>query len=243
MEKIPLGIITYRRPEYLERTMKSFININYECLSLFRPVVVLIQGSDDRTLSVVHDKFGTWVDRVIELKSNHGCAWGYTLLNRELIEYGTSLVMHLQDDWLTTEPIDNYLHEDKFSGYENNKGILQLFDERKDVGYVRLRSSVWSKVSNRNRISGEYIKWNLWETKFKKYSRISLAPAHYTFNPTIVRTSVLKKILPVTEERDAMEKYHKLGLLTGHIRGNCFMHIGESRAVTTLKGNRKKWVK
>jgi len=243
MDSIPLGIITYQRADYLRRTLESFINVNYESLPIFKPVVVLVQGSDDATMNLVLDEFGAWVDRVIELKSNHGCAWGYTLLNQELLEEGSDLIMHLQDDWLSTEPLFNYLDEDRFSGYENNKGILQLFKEREDVGYVRLRSSVWSKVSNRNRISGDYIKWRLWDTKFKKYSRISIGPAHYTFNPTIVRASVLRKILPVTEERNAMEKYHKLKLLVGHIRGNCFMHIGEERAVTSLKGDKKKWVK
>lgn len=238
---IPLGIITYQRPEYLKRTLESFFKVNYESLYIFKPVVVLIQGFDEETANVV-TKFNSHIDRIIALRSNNGCAWGYTLLNRELLEEGSDLIMHLQDDWLSTEPITNYLGEDRFSGYENNKGIFDLFEERKDVGYVRLRSSIWSKVSNRNRITGEYIKWSMWATKFKKYSRILIGPAHYTFNPTIIRTSVLRKILPVTEEHDAMEKYHKLKLLTAHVRGNCFMHIGEERAISG-EGKSKKWVK
>lgn len=241
-KRIPLGILTYRRPKYLMRTLDSFFRINYESLCFFSPVVVLVQGAEDNTLEIVYNTFGTYIDRVIELNCNNGCAWGYTLLNQELIEYGTDLVMHLQDDWLTTEPIINYLHEDKFSGYENNKGIFQLFEEREDVGYIRLRSSVWSKVSNKNRITGSHIKWSLWNTKYKKYSRLAIGNAHYTFNPTIIRTSVLKKILPVTEERVAMEEYHKLKLLTAHIRGNCFMHIGHARAIAGEKKN-EKWVR
>jgi len=239
--RVPLGIITYQRPDYLGRTLTSFFNVNYDCLEEFRPVVVLVQGMDDATMRVL-DRFKERIDRIISLKSNHGCAWGYSLLNQELLEEGTDLVMHLQDDWLSTEPITHYLYEDDFSGYKNNKGIFQLFEEREDVGYARLRSATWSKVSIVNRISKKTIKWKKWDTKFNKYCRIVIGNAHFTFNPTIIRTSVLKRMLPVTEEHDAMEKYHKLGLLAGQVRGNCFMHIGEERATTEIRG-KDRWVR
>lgn len=241
--RIPLGILTYQRPEYLEIALESFFKLNYECIDIFSPVVVLAQGADDDTLNLVYNKFGTYIDKVIELKSNHGCSWGYTFLNQELLEENTDLVMHLQDDWKSTEPLTHYLGKDSFSGYENNKGIFQLFEEREDVGYIRLRSSHWSKVSNVNRISRKRIKWNNWGTKFKKYVRVVIGNAHYTFNPTIIRTSVLKKILPVSEERDAMEKYHKLNLLVGHLRSNCFMHIGHDRAITEIAKGKEKWIR
>ena len=239
--RIPLGVITYQRPDYLNRTLTSFFNVNYDCLEEFKPIIVLVQGMDGSTMNVL-DHFKEHIDRVISLKSNHGCAWGYTLLNRELLEEGTDLVMHLQDDWLSTEPLTHYLYEDRFSGYKNNKGIFQLFEERQDVGYIRLRSLVWSKVSIVNRITKDRIKWKRMDTKFNKYCRIVVGNAHFTFNPTIIRTSVLRRLLPVTGERDAMEKYHKMKLLAAQVRGNCFMHIGEDRATTDVKG-KERWIR
>jgi hypothetical protein len=238
--QIPLGVLTYQRSDYLNKTLESFFKINYESLHIFKPIVVMVQGMDLVTSSVL-GKYGSYIDRVINLKSNHGCAWGYTLLNQELMEEETDLVMHLQDDWLSTEPLINYLDEDRFSGYKNNKGVFQLFEERKDVGYVRLRSATWSKVSVINRISRKKIKWNKWATKYNKYSRLVIGNAHYTFNPTIIRTSVLRRLLPVTKEQHAMEKYHKMKLLAAQLRGNCFMHIGDDRAVTKI-GKKEKWI-
>jgi glycosyltransferase involved in cell wall biosynthesis len=238
MMKIPLGILTYRRAEYLDRTLDTFFHVNHACLEVFKPVIVLVQGRDDNTMSVL-SKHQDRINRVISLKSNHGCAWGYTLLNQELIEEGTELVMHLQDDWESTEPLTNYLNKDPFSGYDLSYGIFDLFRKRKDVGYIRLRSCRWSKVSNINRVTQKAIKWSMWATNSPKYCRILTGLAHYTFNPTIIRTSVLKKILPVTEELDAMEKYQKLGLLTAQLRANCFMHIGNNRAL----GDSKRWIR
>jgi hypothetical protein len=239
MVRIPLGILTYQRAEYLRKTLESFFNVNYACLDVFKPVVVLVQGKDPSTMSVL-DSFSDFIDRTIVLKSNHGCAWGYTLINQELIEEGTDLVMHLQDDWEATEPLNNYLSMDAFTKYKRGYGIKELFEKLPEVGYMRLRSVIWSKVSNTHRITGKGIKWKLWATKQKKYGRILTSDAHYTFNPTIIRTSVLKKILPVTKERDAMGKFHELNMLAAQLRANCFMHIGHERAVG-LEGG--KWVR
>jgi hypothetical protein len=237
MMQIPLGVITYRRPKYLRKTLDSFFRLNYDVLEVFKPVVVLVQGADTHTMGVLNH-FHNYIDRVIELKGNHGCAWAYTLINQELLEEGTDLVMHLQDDWLSTEPLTHYLFEDR---YEHNKGIKQLFDERQDVGYLRMRSARRSSISSKNRITKEKIRWKKFGSKYERYNRVLIGNAHYTFNPSIIRTSVLRKILPVVKERDAMEKYHKLDLLTGLLNGNCFIHIGRDRATTKI-GKKERWL-
>jgi hypothetical protein len=240
--RIPLGVLTYKRPDYLKRTLESFFHVNYDCLKVFKPFVVMSQGHDKATENVLK-QFEDKIDRVIRLRANHGCAWGYSYLNYELIEEDTDLVMHLQDDWLSTEPLTNYLSMDEFSGYARSYGIKELFEMAENVGYIRLRSNIWSKVAIRHRITEKAIKWRLWETKYKKYGRIHLSNAHYTLNPTIIRTSVLKQILPVTEELDAMLKYHELKMRTAQLRANCFMHIGHDRAMTVLKTGKKRWVR
>ena len=160
-------------------------------------------------------------------------------MNYELLSENPDLVMHLQDDWLSTEPLTHYFEKDPFGRYENSYGIFDFFEKFPNAGYIRLRSNVWSKVSNEHRITKRPIKWKYWGTKYPKIGRIITSNAHFTFNPTIIKASVMKNLLPVDEELDAMIKYHDMGLVTAQLRANCFMHIGDNRAI----GEGGRWIK
>ena len=223
--KIPLTILTYNRPEYLYKTLESFFRLNYDCIDNFIPIL-LNQGDSEPVKEVLKD-FKEYIDIYIE-KENKGCAWGYSYLMDKFLDY--PYVMHLQDDWYSTEPLTHYLDQ-----------IYWVLEGNPSVGYVRLRSSQ-SKVYTINGVSDEKIVYRRWPKRYT-FSRILVGNSHFTLNPTIVRSEVLKHILPITKERDAMEKYHELGLQAAQLKANCFNHIGVERAFTPGRGERKLWIK
>lgn len=112
-----------------------------------------------------------------------------------------------------------------------------MFEKCEWVGYIRLRS-ILSKVNKFNGISGEPLHYRRWPRRFT-WSRINLGNFHFTFNPTISRTWVIKKMLPLVGERDAMEKYHDMCLTSAQLNANCFNHIGDERALN----DKGKWMK
>jgi len=222
--KIPLTILTYNRPFYLDKTLDSFIRMNYDCLDSFYPII-LNQGTDEDTELVVQD----YSDFIKEYhkKENKGCAAGYSFINSKYLSF--PYLMHLQDDWYSTEPLSQYLDE-----------IFRLFENNRNVGYIRLRS-IHSRVCKRNRISTLPIEYKKWP-KEDIFSNILVGNAHWTFNPTIIRTEVLRKMLPVSKELDSMKKFHQLGMQSAQLDANCFSHIGIDRALTNVKG-KKVWIK
>ena len=220
--KIPLTILTFNRPECLDKTLDSFIRLNYDCLDNFM-LTILNQGTDKETREVVH-KYRDSVDIYIE-KENKGCAWGYTYLVEKFLDH--PYIMHLQDDWYSVEPLTQYLDQ-----------IYRMFEQNSNVGYIRLRSSR-SRVCKYNGITEERIQYKRWPRRFP-WSRIYVGNSHFTLNPSIIRSDVLKQMLPISEERDAMEKYHNLGLQSAQLEANCFIHIGFKRAMAE---GRKKWIR
>lgn len=213
--KIPVGILTYKRSEYLKRTIESFLDLNVDRLEMF-PLILLVQGGYDKETDLVIDRYYRFFNRILISKENLGCAegynevMGYTLLRR------TELVMHLQDDWESRDSLSAHIDE-----------IIDLFKHHKDVGYIRLRAwRLGTRVCGKNRITREGISYD------KVSESIAKTTAHFTLNPTIIRSSVLKQMLPIKKELDAMSKYHALDMKAAQLFANCFRHIGAARALS-----------
>jgi len=220
--KIPVGILTYKRAAYLKRTVESFLDLNSDRLEMF-PLILLVQGGYDKNTDLVIDEYYHFFNRILISKENLGCAEGYNEIMGYSLMKNTELVMHLQDDWESRDSLANYIDE-----------IIELFEKHEDIGYIRLRAwRLGTRVCGRNRITKKGISYD------KVSDNIAKTTAHYTFNPTIIRSSVLKQILPFTEELDAMGKYHNLNMKAAQLYANCFRHIGEARAFIS-KG---VWVK
>lgn len=219
--KIPIGILTYKRSEYLKRTVESFLELNSDRLEMF-PLILLVQGGYDKETDLVIDRYYRFFNRILISKDNLGCAEGYNEVMGYALLRKTELVMHLQDDWESRESLSEHIDE-----------IMDLFKQHEDIGYIRLRA--WwlgTRVCGKNRISREGISYD------KVSDNIAKTTAHYTFNPTIIRSSVLKQILPFNKELDAMSKFHSLNMKAAQLYANCFRHIGAARALS--KG---VWVK
>lgn len=213
--KIPVGILTYKRAEYLKRTVESFLDLNSERLKMF-PLILLVQGGYDKETDLVIDRYYRFFNRILISKENLGCAEGYNEVMGYALLRKTELVMHLQDDWESRDSLATYIDE-----------IMDLFEQHEDVGYIRLRAwRLGTRVCGKNRISRKGISYD------KVSENIAKTDAHFTLNPTIIRSSVLKQMLPITKELDAMGKFHDLNMKAAQLYANCFRHIGAARALS-----------
>ena len=208
--KIAITILTYKRYSFFKKTLESFIKLNKAHLKQFL-IIILVQGDKDEDIEKVINKYKNQIYNVIRPGVNLGCAMGYSILMKEALKLNLPYIIHLEDDFLSNESLSNYLHE-----------LIRLMEERNDVGCVRLRS-LKDNVNDYNVISKNKIKYK------EVIGNIAIGNAHFTFNPTIVKSSVIKKIIPTTSEKNAMQKYQKMGLKTGQLLAECFSHIGNER--------------
>jgi len=204
--KVVVTILTYRRPDYLKKTLESFFEMNDADKFL---LTMLVQDRDRGTEKVL-DKWKNRIHHISYPNVNLGCAGGWNFLMGKTMESGLPYVIHLEDDFVSNESVSNYLPE-----------LIKLMKQN-NIGCIRLRS-IKDKVSSHNIITKK-------EIKYRRTGNIGIGNGHFTFNPTITKLSVIKKIIPVTREGEAMRKYEKLGLETGQLFANCFSHIGRKKA-------------
>jgi len=214
--KIPVLIVTYKRPTLLKKTLESFLKLNTGEIDRFL-ITVLVQGDgNEDTLRIIR-KYKNQLHDVICAGVNLGCAGGYSVLVKEALKKDLPYLIYLQDDFVSNEALSNYLEE-----------IIELLENNSDIGCIRLRS-IKDRVNAYNIVSRKKIKYK------KIIGNVAIGNAHFTFNPTMARSSVIKKIIPTTSERDAMEKYQAMGLQTGQLVAKCFSHIGHERATNWIK--------
>ena len=207
---IPVTILTYKRPMYFKKTLESFIEKNKAYLEKFL-LIILVQGKTEKDTLDVIEMYKNKIYKIIFLKKNLGCAAGYNLLMNEALKLNSKFVINLQDDFVSNEPVVKYLSE-----------LTTCLAKNKTVGYIRLRS-IYDKVNNYNIISKRKIKYKA------NSNHIGIGNGHFTFNPTITKSQIIKAIIPTISEKDAQKKYQKLGLKNGQLFANCFSHIGEKR--------------
>jgi len=208
--KIPVTILTYKRPWYFKKTLKSFLRMNESILDRLL-VIVLVQGERDEETEKIINKYSKQFYKIIHSDVNLGIAGGWSFLMKEALKLNLPYIIHLEDDFLSNESLSLYIPE-----------LLEIFVIEHNIGCVRLRS-IKDEVSGYNMISRRKIKYkNLTEN-------VAIGNAHFTLNPTIARSSVIKKIFPVHSEKEAMKKYQKLGLRAGQLLAECFSHLGDER--------------
>ncbi len=208
--KIPITVLTYNRPDYLKETLESFLEFNKSILDRFL-IIVLAQEDNNLATNKILDRYQQHFYKVIHTKNNIGCSRGYSFLMYEALKLGLPLIIHLEDDFVTNEPLIDYL-----------PGMIEIMCKMSDLGYIRLRSNK-DTVNQFNSISGRKI------THKQLINKTLIGNAHFTLNPTLCKASVINKIVPFDSEREAMKKYQKLGLRSGQLISNCFSHIGHDR--------------
>lgn len=203
MKRVTVAILTYKRPDYLRRTLESFFKLNdTDEFSL----IMLAQEKEKDTEKVI-DKYRDRMHHVFYSGTNLGYTGGWNFLMRKAMKLGLPYVMRIENDYVSRESISDYLPE-----------LIKLMEKNGNIGYIRLKSPKQG-VCGHNFITGK-------ELKYRKIGNIGVGNGHYTFNPTLTKLSVIKEISPVTNENEAMRKYEKLGLEMGQLFADCFFHIG-----------------
>jgi hypothetical protein len=80
-------------------------------------------------------------------------------------------------------------------------------------------------------ISGEPIFWGTWAAGSNQYKVAK--NAHYTLNPTLMRTSDLP--WPAFGENDAQRRFLQTGLWSAQLVPGVFHHIGEGKSLRGKK--------
>jgi hypothetical protein len=214
-------VLTFKRPELLDRTLGSFFEANKRKINIFY-FLILNQDADPETRAVIDKYKKEWPNsfaRVIDIVPNVGSSCGYSMLMCEALRAPVPYILFLEDDWESKQPLVDYIDE-----------ILKFLDDRKDVGFIRLRDAsnrVWRKHS----VTREPIIYT------PATEHILVGNAHFTFNPTITRSNIIRDIIPVYKERQAVVNYHeKIGLLSSQLNAKCFVDISVSAGMRDNPG-------
>jgi GT2 family glycosyltransferase len=221
LQIIPVGMLTYKRPELLMRTLESFVSFNRNYLDRFRFFILVQACPDPGTMSVVN-YYGNLFDEVIQSKDNLGHVKGFmTILNRCVEKYPDSkYLMMLEDDWESQDSLGKHLDE-----------ILAYLGLDSSVGYIRLRAT-HQRVFNKNRMTKKGIRY------IPVTDLIYKSNGHFTTNPVIFRMDILQhfKEYPVYKEIHMVEVCHFLDECGAQLRKDCFWHIGLSQRPRPWRG-------
>lgn len=210
---LTIAILTGRRPELLARTLAAMVEHQPDLWAAAAKVVVHNTG-DAETAAVLdeHD----WHLRVVLNGRLHGIAEASHYLIRAACEADRRYVLRLEDDWLA-DPVDWYPRS------------VELLESDLNVGQIRLRRSA-EKVLAKHRVTKREIRWR------KLDDGHQWAPsAHYTHNPSLMRTWDNAAIAGYTDEIDAARKFLAGGWSTvQHVPG-AFAHAGHRDEGLSLK--------
>ena len=225
-EDTAVTILTGRRPELLRKQLAS-LRIQAPGLLDTARVHLLVNGGDPETVSIaavwaatnhnisyeVQGQAGIWK---IGPATSHLARWAY--------ERAQPYWLHLEDDWEIVTPHHGWFNE--------ARTILQTDP---DVRQVRLRH-ITEPVLTQHMHTRQPITWRTADDPTATYLH---SPAHWTFNPSLVRTADIPSIFPADGERAAMRNANRHGLdrkIAQHAPG-VFRHIGGGNSLADkLKG-------
>lgn len=214
---VALTLLTGNRPHLLAETLRR-LKQQVPRLLAEAVVIVMVNGRDDQTRRLLQrvTYIDQWVDHAGSVLPV-GTATSRLLQKVQAFKQ-VDYVLHLEDDW----------------GFKG--GGLDWLDQARcllralpQVGQVRLRH-VSEQVLNHHMITGAPIVWQQ-----RGAFRISPA-AHFTFNPSLVRSADIAKIFPVTGERQAQAKFLKQGWATAQLVPGQFSHLGEVQSLRRAMG-------
>lgn len=226
---LAVTILTGNRPKLLKRTTTTIATHARPLLEKAR-VILMINGADDLTVSVARKL--DWVDVVHirqrrEEEADEIAPIGVAVSElMAMVPEEATHVLHLEDDWECTA--DGW--------YDRALWILRRHGE---VGQVRLRrdvprSVVSQRTSRFNMVNGKVIRWH--EQRAPAGFQYRTGDAHFTFNPSLVRRSLLPMLYPCAGERDAASKFAMKRLGSAQLLPGAFRHIGDQESLREKLG-------
>jgi hypothetical protein len=207
---VAITILTGLRPGLLASTVASVQNTAPGLLDSAH-VTVMHNGADPATAALL-DGYD-WIDRRIVTAGPqvpHGPATSALFADLPDRPY----LLHLEDDWASVTLHDGWL----------NTARAVLADNRR-VGQVRLRHR-GDRVLPRHMVTGKPIVWQP-----HHIGGVSTAVAHWTLNPSLMRTAEVGALWPAADEGQAMRRFAASGALSVQLDPGVFTHLGGSESL------------
>lgn len=199
-------LLTGKRPQLLKRTIDSVLDKTPE---LFENKVIVLNNAYDKGTNEVLKQYD-FIDEIIVRKKTVSIGRAVTILSEAVKKSGEELWLHLEDDF-----------ECLYSGW-----LPQAIKLAKNPGISQVRLRVDSdKVLNSHMITGEPIEWRK-RAGFKISSN-----AHFTMNPSIIKTEDIDKIFPCTGERNAQKNFISEMKSVVQLEPGVFEHIGGGQSL------------
>lgn len=225
-EDTVITILTGRRPELLRRQLAS-LRIHAPGLLETAQVRILVNGDDSATHEVAEEMLPGHVQPAWPAPDNDLLKIGpaTSLLADAAYRSEASYWLHLEDDWEIVTPHHQWFNE--------ARTILQTDP---DVRQVRLRHITEPVLRNHMHTKRPIT----WRTPHNPQATYLHSPAHWTFNPALVRVADIPSIFPADSERAAIKNAHREGLdhkIAQHTPG-VFRHIGGGQSLADKTGGR-----
>lgn len=206
-------VLTGKRPELLKQLIRSLPD------GLLSSAVALHAGGDEETRRVLGntlDRGGSLIEHEPDSDGKlRSIGENVSELAQVAAGSGRKYWLHLEDDWQLATLRDDWL--------ETAKRAL----EDDAVAQVRLRH-IGDPTLKRHMVTGQPIRWRDTQAGWL------LASAHWTFNPSLIRTADIAKVFPVADESDAQHRAVDAGLTTvAQLYPGAFWHTGESASLRT----------
>jgi glycosyltransferase involved in cell wall biosynthesis/predicted O-methyltransferase YrrM len=208
---LAIGVLTGGRPDLLERTLGSLAALAPQAVTQAH-VLVFVNGRDGETEA--HVRSLPFVDRVVLEPNRLSVGRATSRLMTELAATrGVNVVLHLEDDWAACTLADGWLE----------RGMRILGTDRR-VGQVRLRHRS-DRVLRRHMITRHPVSWKA------DGDILRARAAHFTFNPSLIRSAEVARFFPVADETAAQRRFLRAGLATVQLSPGVFRHIGAGRSL------------
>jgi len=208
--ELTIAVLTGLRPALLFRTLEAFEERQPDVWHAATRTVV--HNTGDRATAEVLDLY-EWDDR-LELT---GPLLPIAQASQHLIAQAAladrAFVLRLEDDW----------EVDRTPFWDEAVNLLG------DARQVRLRKAA-EPVMTRHRITKDPIRWRETED-----GHLWAPSAHYTHNPSLMRTWDLVALSGYSDEIDAARRYHDAGWSTAQHVPGAFRHLGDRSENLSLK--------
>lgn len=216
MSRVSISILTGRRLPLLRRTIDSLRSAVPSLLDEAY-VVIYLNGHDDITDDYIRAL--TFVDDYIYIPSTCPEPIGAAVSRIALHVRGrSSYHLHLEDDWTCSGSSPNFLAKAK-----------AILDSHPNVGQVRLRSRL-ERVMTTHMVTGYPFRW------IRSSDKTLISKLHFTFNPSLIRTSDLDAIYPAASEIEAAQNYNSIFSHVAQLDPGVFFHTGGSESLRQSLG-------
>lgn len=205
---VAVTILTGRRPDLLAATVASLTTAAPGLLQSAH-VTVLHNGTDAKTAALLDG--WPWVDAI---DTHHGSMLpvGAAVSRLAAALPDRPLWLHLEDDWTAATTVPGWL----------DVARDMLADPQ--VGQVRLRHR-GQPVHTRHMTTGQPIRWT------RHHPGALVGEAHYTCNPSLMRTADAVVVWPADSERAAMHTFATRGWQVAQLDPGVFHHTGAAQSL------------